>query len=246
MNKYGYLRNTVAEFDSGVAAHLNIGGGSRKLKEHEKLYSHAFPGAHRTTQLQDALQIECKTGRRSADDQSKLPFVLRVNNERSGHKMPTGSSDLRFMWLTVTATAADGTRFPVSLRTDSSAGMADYSVAGASSDDATVLGTDVPHGVRIYRSVFVDAKGRQSLFHYDSVKKVFDNRLNAAEVRREMYEAQLPEEFSGQITLTATLNYLAAPRSFTTRLNVPDFKPVVISSAEKKITLLPRQPVSEK
>lgn len=246
MNKYGYLRDKVAEFDRGVAAHLNIGVTTREQTTHEKLYSHAFPGAHSATQLKDALQIEIKTGRRSTDSHSRFPFVLRVNNERSGHKMPTGSSDLRFMWISVTAAADDGSRYPVTLHSGKSRGVADYSIAGASPDDAAVLGTDVPRGSRLYRSVFTDAKGRQTLFQYDSVSNVFDNRLNAAEVRNEMYDVQLPKDFSGQITLSASLNYLAAPSSFTKRHNVPDFKPVVISTTRKEITLQPHRPDPEK
>ncbi|MBI5484383.1 MAG: hypothetical protein HY888_07975 [Deltaproteobacteria bacterium] len=239
MNKYGYLRDGAAEFNKGKAAHINIGYGDTEQKTHEKLYSHAFPGAHSAAQLEDALQLEFKIGRRNADAQSKFPFVLHVNNSRSGHKMPTGSSDLRLLWLAVTAATDDGTRFPVILHSRRIAGAADYSVAGASSDDATVLGADVPAGSRLYRSVFVDGKGRQTLFQYDSVKNVFDNRLNAAEVRSEMYDVLLPKGFSGQITLTATLNYLAAPSSVTRRQKVADFKPVVISTQQKRITLVP-------
>jgi len=243
MNKYGYLREKVAEFESGVAAHLNIGGTRMKLKEHEKLYTHAFPGAHSSKQLENALKIEFKVGTRDADAQSRFPFILRVNNERSGHKMPTGSSDLRFLWLTVTAVADDGTKFPVVLHSAKISGRPDYSVVGASPDDASVLGTDVPAGSRIYRTVFADANGRQSLFQYDSVRNIFDNRLNAAEIRNEMYDIQLPKGFAGHITLSATLSYLAAPSSFTRRQNVPGFKPVVIAICEKKISVEPHQPI---
>lgn len=246
MNKYGYLRGNMGEFEHGVAAHLNVGGITIKQKEHDKLYTHAFPGAHSAAQLQDALQIEIKVGKRDMGAQAKFPFMLRVNNGRSGHKMPTGSSDLRFLWLTATASAADGTRFPVTLHSGKIAGMPDYSVAGASPEDATVLGTDVPPGSRIYRSVYVDANGRQSLFQYDSVKNVFDNRLNAAEIRNEMYDVTLPKGFTGQITLTATLKYLAAPSSFTRRQNVPDFMPVVIATCEKKVTVEHHRTGSEK
>lgn len=238
MNKYGILKKGVAEFDSGVAAHLNIGSTAVEQKVHEKLYTHSFPGAHSISQLEDALQIEFRVGTRSADAQGRFPFGIHINNERSGHKMPSGSSDLRFMWMSVAATGDDGTRFPVVLLPARRNGVPDYSVAGASPDDAEILGNDVPPGSRLYRSVFADSKGRQSLFHYDAETHIFDNRLNAAEVRSEGYELHIPTDFSGRITLSATLSYQAAPTSFTRHVQVPDFKPVVIASQKKKISVV--------
>jgi hypothetical protein len=238
MNKFGILKNGIAEFQSGVAAHLNIGSISVDQKKHDKLYTHAFPGAHSVSQLEDALNIEFRVGSRSADDKGRFAFGIFVNNERSGHKMPSGSSDLRFMWLSVTAKAEDGTQFPVTLLPKIRRGAVDYSVAGASPDDSEVLGNDVPLGSRLYRSVFVDAKGHQSLFHYDAVKNVFDNRLNAGEIRSEAFEIKLPKGFAGHITLSASLSYLAAPSSYAKHLDVPDFKPVTVASHKKIISLV--------
>lgn len=239
MNKNGILKNGIAEFDSGPAATMNIGSTATPQKHHEKLYTHSFPGAHSISQLEDALQIEFRVGARAADAKGRFPFGISINNERSGHKMPSGSSDLRFMWLSVTATGDDGTRYPVIILPTGRSVVPDYSVAGASPDDSDILGKDVPPGSRLYRSVFVDAKGRQSLFHYDAEKHVFDNRLKAAEIRSEVYELNVPANFSGHITLTATLSYQGAPSSFTRHVEVTDFKPVVIASQKKKISLVP-------
>jgi hypothetical protein len=152
--------------------------------------------------------------------------------------MPSGSSDLRFMWLTVTATADDGSLIPVLLRPTKQNAVTDYAIAGSSPDDAEILGVDVPPGSRLYRSVFTDAKGQQSLFHYDADKHIFDNRLNAAEIRTEEYELQIPPDFSGHITLSAALFYQAAPSSFTRHMQVPDFKPVVVTTRKKQISLV--------
>lgn len=237
MNKNGFLKDGVAEFDSGVAAHLNIGQIAIGQKSHDKLHNHSFPGAHNSSQLENALQIEVRAGNRPADSNGHVPFVILVNNERSGHKMPSGSSDLRFMWLTVTATADNGTAVPVGPLPAVRNGLVDYAVAGVSPDDAEILGSDVPPGSRLYRSVFTDKNGRQSLFQYDAEAHTFDNRLNAEEIRSEEYEIHLPPDFSGQITLSATLSYQVAPRSFTRRAQVANFAPVVIASHSKKISL---------
>jgi hypothetical protein len=242
MNKNGFLKNGVAEFNSGVAAHINIGAVAKEQKSHDKLYSHSFPGAHSISQLEDALQMEFKVGSRSADSQGHFRFELNIDNERSGHKMPSGSSDLRFIWLSVTATDDDGRQFPVVPLPLKRKGMADYSIAGASPDDAAILGDDVPQGSRIYRSVFVDAEGHQTLFNYNSVKNIFDNRLNSAEVRHEIYELRVPPGFSGHVTLSANLFYRGNPSSFAKREDVPDFKPVAISSKQKKISVVTHSP----
>jgi hypothetical protein len=246
MNKNGSLRNGVAEFESGTVAFMNIGQSSVSQKQHNKIYSHSFPGAHSISQLDDAMQIEFRVGARTADAKGRFPFGIHINNERSGHKMPSGSSDLRFMWLSVTATADDGTRFPVIILPTGRSVVPDYSVAGASPDDARVLGNDVPPGSRLYRSVFVDVKGRQSLFHYDTEKHVFDNRLNPSEIRTEVYELNIPPSFSGHITLAAALSYRGAPSSFTRDVDVPEFKPVVVASQKKKISLVAPAAASRK
>ena len=236
MNKNGFLRDGVAEFDKGQAAQMNIGHTVKKQKEYEKLYNHAFPGAHSVSELQDALLLDFKIGTRVPDAEGRLSFTLLVNNERAGHKMPSGSSDLRFMWLEVKAATADGTVVPVKLAT-SSTGAIDYSIAGVSPDDAAILQNDVPAGARLYRTVLVNAAGRQSLYQYDAVSNVFDNRLGASEIRKEQYSLILPAQYSGKVKLEANLYYRAAPSSFTGRMKIEDFTPVLVASQKKVVTI---------
>lgn len=237
MNKNGFLRDGIAEFDKGQAAQMNIGQSKKKQKEHAKLYNHAFPGAHSISQLQDALLLDFKIGSRAPDADGKLHITLVVNNERSGHKMPSGSSDLRFMWLVVNAKSADGRAIPVELVAESAQTVNDYSVAGGSKDDAAILQNDVPAGSRLYRTVLVNASGRQSLYQYDAVKNVFDNRLNAAEIRKEQYSLKLPAGYSGKVRIEAHLYYRAAPSSFTRRMQIEDFSPALVASQKKVITI---------
>ena len=238
MNKDGFLSKGIAEFARGPAAYMNIGSVARKQKEHDKLYSHSFPGAHSLSQQQGALLLDIRVGTRTADVSGQIPIALLVNNERSGHKMPSGSSDLRFMWLVVTATAADGSKIPLLLQQTATSGNAvDYSIAGVSPDDAAILEDDVPTGSRLYRTVLVNVAGRQSLFMYDAVENVFDNRLGAAEVRKEGYDLKLPTGFSGMVTLEANLYYKGAPSSFTKRLQVPEFSEVLVASQKKQVSI---------
>jgi hypothetical protein len=237
MNKNGFILDGKAVFDRGQAAFINIGSVAKKLKEYEKLHSHAFPGAHSSNQLAKALSLEFRVVTLTADAEGRFPFSLMVNSERSGHKMPSGSSDLRFMWVVVTATAEDGTSFPVFINNPRIKKGSDFSIAGGSRDDAVILRDDVPPGSRLYRTVLVNSAGRQSLFQYDAVKSAFDNRLNAAEVRKEGYYFKLPPQFSGKITLEASLYYKGAPSSFTRRMQLPDSETVLVAIQQRTITV---------
>lgn len=243
MNKDGYLHSGNAEFDRGQAVYVNIGHRATKQKEHDRLNNHSFPGAHSVKQLQNSIPIEFKTDNLLIDTSGRLKFSLTVNNQRTGHKMPSGSSDLRFMWLVVTATTADGNNVQVTHNDKGrfNAKIDDYSIAGASQDDAVVLGNDVPLGSRLYRAVLVNSAGRQSLYQYDAVKNIFDNRLEAEEIRHEEYYLNLPNDFSGNVTLEASLYYRGAPSSFMKRIRVKDVTPVLIAFQKKQITVVASQ-----
>lgn len=237
MSKEGFLRKGVAEFDAGQAAHINIGSTTKKQQERDKLYNHSFPGAHSKSQQQGALVLEFETEDLIADAAGQFQFSVLVNNERTGHKMPSGSTGIRYMWLEVSATTSERTKIPVFLNTSTSGTTSDYATVGATPEDAVILKNDVPAGVRIYRSVFVDATGRQTLTQYDAVDLAFDNRLGATEVRSEDYHLQLPAHFSGTILLEANLYYMGAPSSFTQRMQVTDFSPVLVSSQKKQLKI---------
>ena len=56
-----------------------------------------------------------------------------------------------------------------------------YDVAGAGPSDAAVLGGDVPAGSRLYRAIYVDAAGAQTLASSSATAIPFDNRLRARE-----------------------------------------------------------------
>jgi hypothetical protein len=237
MNKNGFLRKGKPEYDRGQVAYMNIGNTIKKLKDREKLYSHSFPGAHSVSEIEEALNLEFKITALNSDPGGRFPFSVVVHSERSGHKMPSGSSDLRFMWLVVTATAEDGTNFKVSINNPKIKKGSDFSIAGASKDDAIILGEDVPQGSRLYRSVLVNSSGRQSLFQYDAVKNIFDNRLNAGESRKEGYYFKVPTKYSGKVTLEASLYYKGSPSSFSQRMQVPESKDVLVATQRKVISV---------
>jgi len=235
MNRSGYLDKGRAEFEQGEYVHMNMITGEARVAKTDKLYNHSFPGAHSNRQLTGALRLDIQAGSNTGDSGS-FRFRVVVDNTRVGHRMPSGSSDLRFMWLEILAIAKDGTTLPVSpVQAAPQPATPDYSLAGGSMDDSAILGSSVPVGSRLYRAVFVDGTGKQSLLNYDSVAKRFDNRLGPGEKRIEEYSLKLPSSYAGNVTLQATLRYLAAPASFTGWLGVPAFEPVVVSEVKKVI-----------
>lgn len=238
MNRNGYLKDGVAEFDSGAVAHLRLGWRDLEVGKREKLYTHTFPGAHSNSQLTDTMRVEFKRGDLTPGGDGKLHFGILVDNSHSGHSMPTGSSDLRLLWLEVTAATPEGKPVPVKLTQTPKRGFERYAITGGTPADARVLGAQIRSGSRVYRALYLDGSGRPSLLSSEAVKKVFDNRLKAGEVRREEYLLQLPDQYVGTVDVTATLYYQGAPASFTGRLGVPDFKPVVVTTTTKRMTIL--------
>ena len=95
----------------------------------------------------------------------------------------------------------------------------------------------VPGGRRIYRAIFADKHGRRASSFIDANRIIFDNRLDAGEVRLEKYYVKVPPDFSGKILVSIAINYLAAPTSFTKRLGIPDYKNVKINSIQKEFVV---------
>jgi len=75
------------------------------------------------------------------------------------------------------------------------------------------------------------------MLSYDAVRIVFDNRLNADEVRKEIYRFKIPEDSAGKLNLVARLYYLRYPDSFASQFGISPAEAVEIASAEKSVTL---------
>jgi hypothetical protein len=186
-------------------------------------YTHRFPGAHSQAQVEGAVRVEIapavgKSGAR------RLAFQVAVDNRKSGHKLPTGSTDLRLLWLDVTARAGD-LLLPVP------AGGGGLGVAGQAKEDAKILGKDVPAGSRIYRAIFLDGAGKQTLQSWDAVKIGFDNRLPAGMVVKELYELELPKDVRGPLKIEAKLRYLAYPSNYAGLMDLAPAPVVDVATA---------------
>ena len=108
--------------------------------------------------------------------------------------------------------------------------------------DQEILGQDIPAGSRIYRSIFVDQSLSQTPSSYNAVRIIFDNRLDAGEIRHKTYRVAIPPEARGAVTLHAGLNCLAYPSSFAARLGLLKQEPVEVASARAEIPVRPLSP----
>jgi Cytochrome c554 and c-prime len=233
---------TVDGFAAGGAARYEQGSAAvvfgNQSQARERLYTHRFPGAHSRSQVEGALGLLVTVSPPVARAGGALDIRVTVDNSRAGHATPTGSADLRMLWLEVTVQAAAQV-LPVPAQGRWGPGWTEglYEIAGVGPLDPAVASGDVPRGSRIYRLVLADAGGKPTLASWEARSVLADTRLRAAEVRSERYKFTLPEELAGPLTVTAVLRYQSAPRALTGRLGVPPAEPVEVARASRTVEL---------
>ena len=223
MNVDGFLTAGKPRFASGMAADMSLGSAPQR----DRLYTHQFPGAHSRTQIEGAITLAIEANSPKDSPDHTLALDVAVDNSRTGHSMPSGSADLRLLWMEVIVRIGDEPigKPAVILEPEAPDELNAYSLAGRGRFDSILLGPEIPKGSRIYRAVFIDGAGQATLDSYNAVAKLFDNRLKAAEKRKESYRFTIPEGAKGDITIKATLKYLPYSSTFTARFGLPSPSP---------------------
>jgi len=229
MNVFGFLTGGQPFFESGEAAYMTVG----RAPYREKIYTHRFPGAHSRSQIIGALTLEI-----SVDEATIVPALetgirVLVDNSRTGHGMPSGSADLRLLWLELAANTM-GKTLTIPAVSDKNGDLRDF----AGTDlylGVTPIADDVPRGSRVYGAIYTDSAGRRTLSSYNATAIAFDNRLKADEIREEEFTFAIPEDAEGKISLVAKLYYLSYPSTFAESLGIPVRKPVEIAVAKKEV-----------
>jgi len=233
MNVDGFLTAGKPRFSSGKAAAMSLGSAPQR----ERLYTHQFPGAHSKTQIEGAITLAIEAMPPNDSQNHTLALDVTVDNSRTGHSMPSGSADLRLLWMEVLVRIGDEPiaqpaviAEPVALDESSA-----HSLAGRGRFDSILLGPEIPKGSRIYRAVFIYGAGQATLDSYNAVAKLFDNRLKAAEKRKESYRFRISEGAKGDITIKATLKYLPYSSTFTDRFGLPSPEAVIVAQRELRL-----------
>ena len=233
MNIDGFLTAGKPRFSSGMAAAMSLGSAPQR----ESLYTHQFPGAHSKTQIEGAIALAIEAVPPNESQNPMLAIDVTVDNSRTGHSMPSGSADLRLLWIEVIVRIGDEPigRPAVIFATEALDESSAYSLAGRGKFDSILLGPEVPKGSRIYRAVFIDGAGQATLDSYNAVAKLFDNRLKAAEKRTESYQFRIPEGAKSDYTIKATLKYLPYSSTFTNRFGLPTPEAVIVARRETRL-----------
>lgn len=230
MNLVGFLVRDKAVFERGRAASMTLG----QPPVRSRLYSHFFPGGHEKGQISNAIVLDLEIDRWEASPGEDVILTVNVRNEKVGHSMPSGSGDLRLLWLELYAQSGNAMNFvPIA----EGAGIEMYGVAGRSHFDREFTAADVREGSRVYRTIFADENGVPTQSSYNAAKIVFDNRLKADELRKETYHFRVPHDAGGSILFTAMLNYQPYPSSFAKRLGIAETAPVKFGLATKKLAV---------
>lgn len=226
MSAAGFQVDGGSVYESGQAAVINTGA----TKEHTRLSSHRFPGAHSASQLHGSMGVTIRETNGRLTPGQKITIEVEVDNARAGHKMPSGSLELRLMWLEVKVGLSDDhlDDYPAATAADPAK---PFDVAFASAWDKANLGDEVPRGARLYRAVFEDPNGEQALEAYRAAKKLFDNRLGAGERRVERFEYTVPYSLNegDDLHVVASLKYRTAPAHYYERFELEPRPPVQLA-----------------
>jgi hypothetical protein len=204
----------------------------------DKIYSHRFPGIHSGAAVEGAVGVGIAGEPARVQAGRPATITVWVDNTHTAHCLPTGSADLRLLWLEVTARIGDRT---LALPADNRA-RGTWAAVGENSDDALVIAGDVPLGSRLYRAVYFDRRNHQTLASFDATSIAFDNRLQPGEKRREAYTLEIPRDATGSIQVEARLRYRAFPTSLAKELDVAPPAVVEVARATAEIGLDPAPP----
>ncbi|MGB8930815.1 MAG: multiheme c-type cytochrome [Anaeromyxobacteraceae bacterium] len=204
----------------------------------DRIYSHRFPGIHSGAPVEGAVGL--RIARTPARVPAGRPFVLQVivDNGNTAHCLPTGSADLRLLWLEVTV-KIEGR--PIAIPADNRA-RGTWGAVGENGEDALVLGGDVPVGARLYRAVYFDRRSHQTLASFDATSIAFDNRLQPGERRIEAYTVEVPRDATGPLQVEARLRYRPFPTSLARELDVTPPATAEVAHATGEIALDPPPP----
>lgn len=229
MASQAVLGSGARAFASGRAAHMNLG---TEAPVRRKLFSHTFRGPTALSRVDKATQLSIEGSAPISASAKQFAFTVEINNSRAAHHVPSGSAELRTMWMDVHI-FLDGAELPGRLAKR----QVGFGVTGGTAEDAWILGRDFPAGLPIYRAVFSDINGDVTLRSYEAVEREFDNRIRAGERRRERFIVTIPAGSAGPLTVRAELHYQRYPVGFANQMGVPEISSLVISSAATRFPI---------
>ena len=181
----------------------NPGKSTSMGPEREHIYTHYFVGGnvavpvllesevHRKMaedRLKSAAKLELEVSDAKAGEEAEIK--VKVTNIGAGHKLPTGLTEAREIWIEVIATDSEGKKIFHSGELDENG--------------------NVDSGAVMYHTVLADAEGNPTLKVWKVESTISDNRISPKETRIETYHFNIPNDAKSPILIQAKLNYRSA------------------------------------
>lgn len=188
----------IVEFEA------NPGKAASNGPEREHVYTHYFVGANAFVTdvmgegrhekraieyLQHAAALNV-TAPESAGAGENVDIGVEIKNTGAGHKIPSGVTEDREIWLEITATDAEGKELYHSGALDE---------AGKIDPEATV-----------YHTIFADSGGQPTSKAWEAESILYDKRIPPKGSVLENHSFVMPEGATNPITVNAVLHYRSA------------------------------------
>lgn len=207
---------------------------------------HLFHGAHDNGKLAGVVEVRIHPESREAEPGDSVRLTATLVNAKAGHKVPSGSSEERVLWLHVTATDAAGKTWHLPVDAKGFAGE-ELTIASetalAYQDIGDIKGLagfpglkrdgEVPAGDRIFRLPYLDPQGRMTIAQWNTASFGPDYRLAPLAAVNETFTWKLPQDAApGPMTVTAEVWYSRLVSSVAEYMNVPreESEPVKINT----------------
>ncbi len=216
---------------------------------------HLFHGAHDPGKLQGSVEVRIHPETVEAEPGETVRLTAVVVNAKAGHKIPSGSSEERVVWIDVEAKDAKGKTYRLPVDKKGFPGE-EYTIASdqalAYQDIGEIKGIDgfkglprdgeVPNGDRIFRLPYLDPKGRMTIAQWNTEKfGPTDYRLAPLQAVSETYTWKLPQDVpSGAVHVTARVYYSRLVSSVAEYMKVPreESQPVLVNAHSTTFSVL--------
>jgi len=123
---------------------------------------------------------------------NNVSFNVSITNSGAGHKIPTGVSEIRQIWLAVSVKDRNGNEI--------------YHT-GDVNENGTIV-----NAMEIYNTILGDAQGEPTLSFWLAESILKDNRISPKGTVSENHTFIIPDEVTYPLSIEATLKYRSAPQ----------------------------------
>ncbi|VUT28105.1 MAG: putative cytochrome c [Candidatus Syntrophoarchaeum sp. GoM_oil] len=174
----------------------NPGKASSIGPDREHIYTHYFVGGSTVIgSNQDMAEARLKAAAKLelelTENGDEVNALVTVTNIGAGHKIPTGLTEAREVWLEIIATDSEGKKI--------------FHAGGLDEDDIIV-----EDDTTVFRVVLGDSDGEPTMKVWKAEATLSDNRIPPKGTSSEEYIFMLPDGATHPITVKAKLNYRSA------------------------------------